>query len=197
MKSQTPTHRTNRIANFRLMLALTLAIAALVLVVSPRQLVSALRNAPSERQKASAALRDPDMPSLVPATACTAPPSGLVGWWPGENNANDIQGTNNGTLQNGATATATGKVGQAFSFDGVNDFVNVPTSATLDPTTTASMDAWVNFTQTPLAAGRYMTIMSKGSGSPGGDFDLLASPVDNKFYFYAGNGFNVASTTVI
>ena len=29
---------------------------------------------------------------------CTPAPSGLVGWWPGEGNANDIVGTNNGTL---------------------------------------------------------------------------------------------------
>ena len=34
----------------------------------------------------------------------------------------DIQGSNNGTPLNGATF-ASGKVGQAFSFDGVNDYV--------------------------------------------------------------------------
>src|SRR5437868_5248491 len=101
MKSQTPTHRTNRIANFRLMLALTLAIAALVLVVSPRQLVSALRG----------------QPSLVPDAACTAPPAGMVGWWPGENNANDIKGASNGTLQGSVTFPA-GEVGQAFGLNG-------------------------------------------------------------------------------
>src|SRR5690242_8648145 len=58
---------------------------------------------------------------------CTSAPPGMVGWWPGDSNANDIQGSNNGTLQNGATF-ATGEVGPAFSFDGVNDFVDVPTS---------------------------------------------------------------------
>src|SRR5262249_36974468 len=35
--------------------------------------------------------------------ACVTPPSGMVAWWPGDGNANDIQGSNNGTLQNGAT----------------------------------------------------------------------------------------------
>lgn len=59
------------------------------------------------------------------AQLCVAPPAGLVSWWPGDGNANDIQGTNDGTLQGGATF-ATGKVGQAFSLDGVNDYVITP-----------------------------------------------------------------------
>ena len=74
---------------------------------------------------------------------CTAP----LDWWPAEGNANDIKGSNNGTLQNGATFAA-GKVGQAFSFDGVDDFVSVPD----DPSLTLggapfTIDLWVNFNQ--------------------------------------------------
>jgi YVTN family beta-propeller protein len=53
---------------------------------------------------------------------CAPPPPGMVAWWPGDNNALDIQGVNNGTLQNGATF-APGKVSQAFSLDGVDDYV--------------------------------------------------------------------------
>jgi hypothetical protein len=41
--------------------------------------------------------------------SCTPPPSGLVGWWPGDGNANDIVG--------GDVAYVPGEVGQAFSFD--------------------------------------------------------------------------------
>jgi hypothetical protein len=40
-----------------------------------------------------------------------------VSWWPGDGNANDIVDGNDGTLQGGVTF-ATGKVEQAFSFDG-------------------------------------------------------------------------------
>src|SRR5262245_17110647 len=54
---------------------------------------------------------------------CTPPPPNVVSWWPGDGNANDIQRSNNGTLQNGA-AFAPGYVGQAFSFDGINDYVS-------------------------------------------------------------------------
>ena len=41
--------------------------------------------------------------SQVAAQSCVQPPDGLVSWWPGDGNANDIQDSNYGTLQNGAT----------------------------------------------------------------------------------------------
>ena len=63
--------------------------------------------------------------------ACSAPPSGLVTWWNGDGNANDIVGANNGTLING-TSFAPGKVGQAFSLDGVDDYVEIPHSESLN-----------------------------------------------------------------
>jgi hypothetical protein len=73
---------------------------------------------------------------------CVAPPSGLVGWWPGDGNADDFVGTNNGSLENGATFAA-GEVDQAFSLDGTNDYVRVPTSADLNPTGSFTLDAWI------------------------------------------------------
>ena len=39
--------------------------------------------------------------SFVAAQICAQPPAGLVSWWPGEENADDIQGGNNGMLQGG------------------------------------------------------------------------------------------------
>src|SRR5437867_7458767 len=63
-------------------------------------------------------------------TNCVPPPSGLVGWWPGDGNASDIVGGNPGSLQNGATFT-TGKVDQGFGFDGVGARVTVPDSPQL------------------------------------------------------------------
>ena len=70
-------------------------------------------------------------PAAAPTpTPCAPPPSGLVSWWPGDGNARDIWGSHNGTLENGAT-TAAGKVGQAFSLDGGNDYVDVPASVAI------------------------------------------------------------------
>jgi hypothetical protein len=67
-----------------------------------------------------------------------------VGWWHGDGNANDIQLGSNGGLMNGATF-APGIVGQAFSFDGVNAFVDIPDRPALHAVTTAfTIDAWIN-----------------------------------------------------
>ena len=57
-------------------------------------------------------------------------PSGLVGWWRAEWDANDALGTNNGTLVGGVTF-APGKVGQAFNIDGTSGYISVPPSPSL------------------------------------------------------------------
>src|ERR1035437_2844067 len=59
---------------------------------------------------------------------CVSPPVGLVAWWPGEGNANDIAGTNNGIIYGGVSFVA-GEVGQAFSFDGTSGYAKMPASA--------------------------------------------------------------------
>jgi hypothetical protein len=86
-------------------------------------------------------------------------PSGLVSWWRAENDATDSIGTNNGTLTNGATF-AVGKVGQAFSLDGVNDTVTVPDALSLRPAS-LSLEAWVLFN----AADGVRIIMNKPIGT--------------------------------
>jgi hypothetical protein len=59
----------------------------------------------------------------VAAQTCIEPPAGLVSWWPGDGNADDITGTNPGTPVNGASF-GTGLVDEAFRFDGVDDRVD-------------------------------------------------------------------------
>jgi hypothetical protein len=62
----------------------------------------------------------------------------------------DASGNNNqGTLTNGAGWAAAGKHGKAATFDGVNDFVSVADSSSLDLTTGMTLEAWVN----PAALG--------------------------------------------
>jgi len=68
---------------------------------------------------------------------------GLVSHWPGEGNANDVVGGNNGALQGGA-AFAPGVVGQAFNFDGVNRYIEVPDSPSLSVTGPLTLEAWIN-----------------------------------------------------
>ena len=75
---------------------------------------------------------------------CVLPPAGLVGWWPGDGNANDIVGGRNGTLQGGATANAPGVVGTGFSLDGVNNYVQIPDSPVLKPAE-LTVECWVKW----------------------------------------------------
>src|SRR5882757_2300700 len=90
---------------------------------------------------------------------CVSPPPGLVGWWRAEGNATNSAGTNDGTLQGGATATAAGMVGQAFSFNGTNQFVQIPDGPAVRPTN-LTIECWVRFNNlNSLASG----------GSPAGD----------------------------
>lgn len=62
---------------------------------------------------------------------CAASSVGTVGWWRAEDTGFDFMGTNLGTLLNGA-AFAPGKVGHAFTLDGVDDMVVVPDSPNLN-----------------------------------------------------------------
>lgn len=73
---------------------------------------------------------------------CTAPPSNLISWYRGENDAVDSQGANNGMLNNGANFTS-GKVGQAFNLDGVDDFVQLPANASLN-SSSITVESWIN-----------------------------------------------------
>ena len=94
------------------------------------------------------------------------PPPGLVSWWPGDGHANDIVGSNHGTLQGDATF-ADGKVQQAFSFDGAGDFVNVPDNAQLNfGTDDFTVDFWVNFRST----GGEQVMVEKWIQGVGGEF---------------------------
>ena len=50
---------------------------------------------------------------------------------------------NNGTAVGGPVSTAAGRFGRALSFDGVNDKVEVPDSASLELTNALTVEAWV------------------------------------------------------
>ena len=72
---------------------------------------------------------------------------GMVSYWSfNSGNANDALGRNNGTPMNGATATATGQVGQAFGFDGVDDYIKIsaPMSSWFQNSKSSfTVEAWV------------------------------------------------------
>src|SRR5206468_10268120 len=96
---------------------------------------------------------------------CAPPPAGMVAWYPGDGNANDIVGGNNGTLQGGVTF-APGEVGQAFNFNGIDSFVNVPDAANLH-LQSLTIDAWVKPTDFTQDRG---IVIKSALGLGGNDF---------------------------
>jgi hypothetical protein len=84
------------------------------------------------------------VPINTRADTCTPPPPNMISWWPGDGNANDIQGSNNGTLLNGATF-APGMVDQAFSFAGADDEISIAHTSALNfgPNDSFTVDAWL------------------------------------------------------
>ncbi|TAK54489.1 MAG: T9SS type A sorting domain-containing protein, partial [Bacteroidetes bacterium] len=83
--------------------------------------------------------------------ACTPPPSGMVAWWTlketGGTAFQDDAGIHNNGTSSGGPTLATGKVSNARSFDGSDDYIEVPDHAELNfGTGDFSFDAWIKTT---------------------------------------------------
>ncbi len=128
----------------------------------------------------------------VGAAGCEPVPNGLVSWWTGDGNALDRQGTNNGVLQAGATASAIGLVASAFGFNGTTAYVQIPDSPSLRPSV-FTIEAWVRFsslnstTSGGAPAGRQYIVFKQNSRTANFEgFNLFKSRVSNSDYIHFG-----------
>ena len=91
--------------------------------------------------------------SLPDSTNCTPVPMDILSWWRSEGTANDEVGTNTGVVSNGLSFVS-GVVGKAFSFDGFDDCVIVPNTASLNigPGQDFAIEGWIKaeFAVTPF-----------------------------------------------
>ena len=83
--------------------------------------------------------------------ACVGPPQDLVAWWPLDETAGMVSGdlvaANDGFFV-GSPKPVQGAVAGALSFDGANDYVQVPSAAVLNVSTRDfTIDAWVSPSQ--------------------------------------------------
>ncbi|MBI4639195.1 MAG: LamG domain-containing protein [Candidatus Tectomicrobia bacterium] len=86
--------------------------------------------------------------AIVASVTTTHTSDGLVSWWRAEGDASDSADGSHGTLLNGVTFVP-GKVGQAFSFDGVDDFVRIDSFTALDGLSRATFAFWVKMNAFP------------------------------------------------
>ena len=108
-------------------------------------------------------------------------PSGLVAYWAFEEGsgttATDSVGTNTGTINGGAAYTTSGKYGKALVFDGVNDYVNVPSSTSIDNLQGITACAWVNYNDT--ATNNWAGIIDKTTGGGDNGWQLYSNDTDS------------------
>ena len=134
-------------------------------------------------------IRPAKVASQSSATSSVDLANGRVGWWPGDGDANNTVGPDHGTLGGGASF-APGVVGEAFSFDGADDFVVIPGSADLRTADHEySVALWIN--PAPRVGNPDVTIIRKGKGcgEPGWGLDFLDFSTGNAhLYFTAGDG---------
>lgn len=124
---------------------------------------------------------------IVTIVGCQPAPAGLVAWWSADGQANDQIGTNNGVLHNGATY-APGKVGNAFTFDGVDGYVEIPNSeaASFDTNSTMSICLWVYRTST--ANGMHLFGKRFGCAGTGINYHMGYGPGFSGVFFNTDNG---------
>lgn len=133
------------------------------------------------------------------AAACT-PLEGLVAWWQGENDAKDGVHNHDGTPLNGVTF-ATGRVGQAFSFNGISQAISVPDGIVPTVAREFSVTAWVyaNSVVRRENAPYYGTVGCRhtvfyGGANAGEYFLSLGSATNTSSDAHFGFGIHLASS---
>ena len=112
---------------------------------------------------------------------CALASLNLQNWYRAENNANDTAGSDNGTLVNG-TLYAPGKVGTAFSFDGVDDKVVIPNSPTVNMTgNQLTLTGWIKLSSSSSGYNQIFA-MADGDAVTQRKFGLYVS-LDRKLGF--------------
>lgn len=121
---------------------------------------------------------------------CGAPaPAALIAFYPFSGNANDATGNGNNGTVNGATLTAAGYEGQAYEFDGVNDFISIPVD--LNPATRPQLTigGWAN----PDAVNAIRAVISHDNGGFDRNLNIDIRGPGSGFRYSAFTGAGVTS----
>lgn len=98
----------------------------------------------------------------VSSAACVTPPEGLLGWWKGDGDARDALRTSNGSTREGATFLA-GLNGQAFGFNGQDDFVEIPRVQGLTQGNAPhTIEGWLKVGALPAEAQAWVLLLGSG-----------------------------------
>ena len=119
-----------------------------------------------------------------------------VSWWKADGNANDSVGSNPGTLS--GVGYGTGKVGQAFSFDGsASQYVSIPTSPSLNIFGTHTIAFWVKLNALPAAGKIYQVVSKWTNGAEYKVVNINANGTVAYFLFGTSAGSGVTSAAAL
>ncbi len=128
------------------------------------------------------------------------PTTGLVGYWPFNGNANDESGNGNNGTVNGAVLTAdrNGNTNSAYSFDGISNYIEVPSSPSLCVSIAYSFSAWAYISSYNSGGFPYQpAIVSKINGGDWyGGYEVRASSDATGVPKFLGTSGNIGGNNV-
>ena len=107
----------------------------------------------------------------------------MLSWWPGDGDAQDIEGSNHGTLQGGA-GFVPGKVGQAFHAGGATGSVTFPGDGSLNITgNQLTIDAWMKLEDNPTPDQTFTGVVGKNAFPEGQPYQIVfeGGPIGGNF----------------
>ncbi len=120
-----------------------------------------------------------NLPSYLPA-------NGLVGWWPFNGNANDESGNGNNGTVNGPVLNQDrfGNPDKAYSFDGVDDWIQVDYDSILNLGNEFTLSVWINSrpgfgSGAPWADHNHIISRGGGGGPGAASYVLLINSTGN------------------
>lgn len=131
---------------------------------------------------------DGPAPAFDATSSCTVPDdAAIVSWWPGDGDATDIIGSNDGTPVGGAGYT-TGLVGQSFELPGGGAYVDLGNDPSLHLSDGEfTVEAWVRFDQAGFA-GDASIVDKMWPDGPNTDGWRLIKQADGHIWFCFGPG---------
>ncbi|HEX7317493.1 MAG TPA: LamG-like jellyroll fold domain-containing protein [Pyrinomonadaceae bacterium] len=136
---------------------------------------------------------------------CTELPDGLTSWWTADGTAEDFQGNHDGTLMHGA-GYGRGVFGQAFTFDGQDDYVRLPDNFFPYPQTGEggapfTFAVWFKTTGSGMIIGQHLSNGNPEQDShPSGWAPGIYVGTDGRLYvemFWGRSGGTFVSTAVV
>ena len=123
----------------------------------------------------------------LPAFPFSTP--GLIDWWQGNGSGQDVVGSTNATLYNGATY-APGLSGQAFEFNGTTSYVTIPSSADIVGTGGFSVSVWI---KTTSANG--VIIQQRDANNYNGEYQVALSGGKVTFFVFGSSEYDFDFTS--